>query len=262
MRRSTNGGMRIVPMERILELVPDDAKRVGLVGAAVSDHPKIVDIVRTLAERGCEVGLSSLRPDRLNDDVRRRAQARRLPHAHHRDGRRERAHARAARAQGARASPRSRRRARARARDEAPQALLDDRPARRDRRRHRRVRVASRRELSRRIPVVARHRAVLREAQHAARRRSRSPASTWCARASSACSAGCAAEPTFARRAPGGPGSNTCSRRGASAEGRAVLDAVHAGGNFAAYPRAFERARPARAQGREDGTCRSPSATC
>ena len=68
MRRSTNGGMRLVPMERILELVPEGAKRVGLVGAAVSDHPKIVQLVNTLADRGCEVGLSSLRPDRLNDD--------------------------------------------------------------------------------------------------------------------------------------------------------------------------------------------------
>lgn len=68
MRRSTNGGMRVVPMERILSLIPEDAKRVGLVGAAVSDHPSIAQIVRTLAERGVEVGLSSLRPDRLNDD--------------------------------------------------------------------------------------------------------------------------------------------------------------------------------------------------
>jgi radical SAM superfamily enzyme YgiQ (UPF0313 family) len=68
MRRSTNGGMRIVPMEKILGLVPADARRVGLVGAAVSDHPKIATLVRTLAERGCEVGLSSLRPDRLTDD--------------------------------------------------------------------------------------------------------------------------------------------------------------------------------------------------
>ena len=67
MRRSTNGGMRIVPMEKILSLIPDDAKRVGLVGAAVSDHPKIADIVETLAKQGREVGLSSLRPDRLND---------------------------------------------------------------------------------------------------------------------------------------------------------------------------------------------------
>jgi radical SAM superfamily enzyme YgiQ (UPF0313 family) len=67
MRRTTNGGMRIAPMERVLELIPPEAKRVGLVGAAVSDHPKIVDIVNALADRGCEVGLSSLRPDRLSD---------------------------------------------------------------------------------------------------------------------------------------------------------------------------------------------------
>jgi len=69
MRRSTNGGMRIVAKERILELIPTDARRVGLVGAAVSDHPHVAAIVRSLAERGCEVGLSSLRPDRLNDDL-------------------------------------------------------------------------------------------------------------------------------------------------------------------------------------------------
>ena len=65
MRRSTNGGMRIVPAEVVLETIPQDAHRVGLVGAAVSDHPRIVDIVNTLADRGCEVGLSSLRPDKL-----------------------------------------------------------------------------------------------------------------------------------------------------------------------------------------------------
>ncbi len=68
MRRSTNGGMRIASMDRIMELIPDDARRVGLVGAAVSDHPKIVQIVSALADQGREVGLSSLRPDRINDD--------------------------------------------------------------------------------------------------------------------------------------------------------------------------------------------------
>ncbi len=68
MRRSTNGGMRVVPMERLLALIPEDAKRVGLVGAAVSDHPKIVPLLRALAERRIEAGLSSLRPDRLTDD--------------------------------------------------------------------------------------------------------------------------------------------------------------------------------------------------
>src|SRR5580698_4329515 len=57
--------MRIVPEDRVLETIPSDARRVGLVGAAVSDHPKIVSIVGALADRGCEVGLSSLRPDRL-----------------------------------------------------------------------------------------------------------------------------------------------------------------------------------------------------
>ncbi|MEO8796587.1 MAG: B12-binding domain-containing radical SAM protein [Polyangiaceae bacterium] len=68
MRRSTNGGMRIVPMEVILDRVPKNAKKVGLVGAAVSDHPKITQLVTTLAERGLGVGLSSLRPDRLSDE--------------------------------------------------------------------------------------------------------------------------------------------------------------------------------------------------
>lgn len=67
MRRSTNGGMRLTPADDILALVPEGAKKVGLVGAAVSDHPKIVDIVNTLADRGLGVGLSSLRPDRLTD---------------------------------------------------------------------------------------------------------------------------------------------------------------------------------------------------
>lgn len=68
MRRSTNGGMRVVPVERILSAIPDHATRVGLVGAAVSDHPRIVQIVRGIAERGMEVGLSSLRADRLTPE--------------------------------------------------------------------------------------------------------------------------------------------------------------------------------------------------
>jgi len=68
MRRSTNGGMRLVPKEILLDRIPKDAAKVGLVGAAVSDHPRIVEIVRSLAERGAQVGLSSLRPDRLKDE--------------------------------------------------------------------------------------------------------------------------------------------------------------------------------------------------
>jgi radical SAM superfamily enzyme YgiQ (UPF0313 family) len=65
MRRTTNGGMRTVTPERVLELVPEGARRVGLVGAAVTDHPRIVELVRTLVDGGRQVGISSLRADRL-----------------------------------------------------------------------------------------------------------------------------------------------------------------------------------------------------
>ncbi len=65
MRRSTNGGMRLVSPERILDFVPDEAKRVGLVGAAISDHPKLVGILEKLVESGRGVGVSSLRADRI-----------------------------------------------------------------------------------------------------------------------------------------------------------------------------------------------------
>jgi radical SAM superfamily enzyme YgiQ (UPF0313 family) len=65
MRRSTNGGMRIVPADVVLGAIPKGTRRVGLVGAAVSDHPQIVSMLNALADRECEVGLSSLRPDRL-----------------------------------------------------------------------------------------------------------------------------------------------------------------------------------------------------
>jgi radical SAM superfamily enzyme YgiQ (UPF0313 family) len=69
MRRSTNGGMRLVPPEELLARVPADASRVGLVGAAVTDHPKLPVILRGLVDAGREVGISSLRADRLNDEI-------------------------------------------------------------------------------------------------------------------------------------------------------------------------------------------------
>ncbi len=69
MRRSTNGGMRVVPVEDIICGVPEHARRVGLVGAAVTDHPRIADILRALVDSGREVGISSLRADRLTDEL-------------------------------------------------------------------------------------------------------------------------------------------------------------------------------------------------
>jgi len=58
-----------VPPERILEAVPQTVQRVGLVGAAVSDHPKLVEILESLVARGSAVTLSSLRADRATRDV-------------------------------------------------------------------------------------------------------------------------------------------------------------------------------------------------
>lgn len=65
MRRTTNGGMRLVTPEHLLELVPEEARRVGLVGAAISDHPKLVELLGSLVDSGREVGVSSLRADRV-----------------------------------------------------------------------------------------------------------------------------------------------------------------------------------------------------
>jgi radical SAM superfamily enzyme YgiQ (UPF0313 family) len=69
MRRSAESRMRVVPRDVILGLIPEGARRVGLVGAGVSDHPDIVAIVEDLGRGGREVGLSSIRPDRLSDGL-------------------------------------------------------------------------------------------------------------------------------------------------------------------------------------------------
>jgi radical SAM superfamily enzyme YgiQ (UPF0313 family) len=69
MRRSTNGGMRKVEPDQILSKIPDHARRVGLVGAAVTDHPRLPAILRALVDSGRSIGVSSLRADRLNDEL-------------------------------------------------------------------------------------------------------------------------------------------------------------------------------------------------
>ena len=65
MRRSTNGGMRLVTPEKIVSFIPEHAQRVGLVGAAISDHPKLVPLLETIIESKREIGISSLRADRI-----------------------------------------------------------------------------------------------------------------------------------------------------------------------------------------------------
>jgi radical SAM superfamily enzyme YgiQ (UPF0313 family) len=70
MRRSTNGGMRLVPPERLQALLPAEIQRVGLVGAAVTDHPRLPAILHHIVvERGLEAGISSLRADRLSSEL-------------------------------------------------------------------------------------------------------------------------------------------------------------------------------------------------
>lgn len=69
MRRSTNGGMRILEPDLIVGGVPEAARRVGLVGAAVTDHPGIAEVVRRLVDGGRQIGISSLRADRLDDEL-------------------------------------------------------------------------------------------------------------------------------------------------------------------------------------------------
>lgn len=68
MRRTTNGGMRTVEPDRVLATIPENARRVGLVGAATTDHPKILEILEGIVDSGREVGLSSLRADRLTPE--------------------------------------------------------------------------------------------------------------------------------------------------------------------------------------------------
>ncbi len=69
MRRSAGRGMRLVSAEKTLSLIPPNARRVGLVGAAVADHPGIKELVGIIVESGREIGISSLRADRLDEDL-------------------------------------------------------------------------------------------------------------------------------------------------------------------------------------------------
>jgi radical SAM superfamily enzyme YgiQ (UPF0313 family) len=69
MRGAHGGGMRTVPAGDVLRRISENARRVGLVGAAVTDHPRMLDLVGGIVESGREIGLSSLRADRLADHL-------------------------------------------------------------------------------------------------------------------------------------------------------------------------------------------------
>lgn len=65
MQKQTCTGMRAAKKQDICSRIPSKVSRVGLVGAAVSDHPNLQQIVDTLIAQNKKVGLSSLRADRL-----------------------------------------------------------------------------------------------------------------------------------------------------------------------------------------------------
>jgi len=65
--------MRSVPLQTIVDVLDspalDEAPRVGFVGAAVSDWPHLKGALRASLARGKRFGVSSLRADRLDDEL-------------------------------------------------------------------------------------------------------------------------------------------------------------------------------------------------
>lgn len=55
--------------EAILAAVPEGTRRVGLLGASVSDHPRLLEIVEVLHRRGAGVTLGSVRADRVTPEL-------------------------------------------------------------------------------------------------------------------------------------------------------------------------------------------------
>ena len=138
MRRSTNGGMRT------RRAGAGAGARAGGRAAGSAWSARRSPTTRgcrsscaALVDAGREVGISSLRADRLNDEIVGLLQAGRLPHADHRRRRRQRAAARRDRAQDQREAPAARGRAVPRARPAPAEALHDGRAAGRDHGRHR-----------------------------------------------------------------------------------------------------------------------------
>ena len=63
------GPTRNADPERVLSAVPDGVRKVGLIGAALSDYPHIKYLGRELAERGVRVSVSSIRADRVDHEL-------------------------------------------------------------------------------------------------------------------------------------------------------------------------------------------------
>lgn len=60
---------RFVDPDRVLSVIPDGVKHVGLIAPAVSYHPGLADILRPLVNAGTLVTVSSMAADGINDEA-------------------------------------------------------------------------------------------------------------------------------------------------------------------------------------------------
>jgi len=67
--RSAAQPMREAPLEAVIKAMDTDAPRIGFVGAAVSEYQHIKAALRVAVDNGKGVGISSLRADRLDDEL-------------------------------------------------------------------------------------------------------------------------------------------------------------------------------------------------
>ncbi len=230
--------MRIVPMERILELVPETRGASGSSARPSATTRRSPSVVETLASQGREVG-PLVAPAR-SDERPLRCGARKAGHKTLTtaiDG----ASQRCATSSSARRKEKhfiARGGARARARARSPEALHDGRAAGRDRRGHRRARPLRGRALAHRTD----RRSGSRRSCRSATRRStacRSPASRWSSAGSRGCGAGVHGRVDVRATSARWAWVEHVLAQGGAAEGRAVLDAVRGGGGYRDYQRAF-----------------------
>jgi len=66
--RAPESPMRESPIDAVMHHIPEDATRVGFVGAAVSEWSGIREALRRVTQSGRGVGVSSLRADRLDEE--------------------------------------------------------------------------------------------------------------------------------------------------------------------------------------------------
>src|SRR5215831_18974570 len=59
----------VAALKESVEKIAGEGRRVGLVGACVSDYPWIGDLLKVIDEAGAELSISSLRADSLTDDL-------------------------------------------------------------------------------------------------------------------------------------------------------------------------------------------------